>query len=90
MPGFSSLNAWELACTFSGALPEVAGDAAILVDPEEYQTMARRCADILDDSGLRKKLSSAGIKRAKLFTWQKTARQTLDPYRRVYWKSCLK
>lgn len=67
-----------------GSLPEVVGDAGILVDPDDYETMAKSIVAILDRPQLREELREAGIKRARLFTWQKTAEKTLDVYRRVY------
>ncbi|HKZ00814.1 MAG TPA: glycosyltransferase family 1 protein [Pyrinomonadaceae bacterium] len=67
-----------------GSLPEVVGDAGVLVDPEDHETMAKSVAMILDDAGFREKLRQAGLERARLFTWEKTAKQTLEVYRKVY------
>jgi glycosyltransferase involved in cell wall biosynthesis len=67
-----------------GSLPEVIGDAGVLVDPEDHETMAKSVAMILDDAGFREKLRQAGLERARLFTWEKTAKQTLEVYRKVY------
>jgi glycosyltransferase involved in cell wall biosynthesis len=67
-----------------GSLPEVVGDAGILVDPDDHETMAKSIAAILDRPALRSELREAGLKRARLFTWQKTAEKTLEVYRKVY------
>jgi glycosyltransferase involved in cell wall biosynthesis len=67
-----------------GSLPEVVGDAGVLVDPEDHETMAKSVATIFDDAGFRAKLREAGLERARLFTWEKTAKRTLEVYRKVY------
>lgn len=67
-----------------GSLPEVVGDAGLLVDPEDHETMAKSVATIFDGAGFRAKLREAGLERARLFTWEKTAKRTLEVYRKVY------
>lgn len=67
-----------------GSLPEIIGDAGLLVDPSDYEGMAKTVADVLEQQPLRGRLSEAGLKRARLFTWVKTAQQTLQVYRKVY------
>jgi len=67
-----------------GSLPEVVGDAGVLVDPGDPETMAKSIAAILDGPVLRARLRGAGLERARLFTWQKTAERTLEVYRKVY------
>lgn len=57
----------------AGALPEVVGDAGLLVNPYETQAIADGLAVLIDDSGLRRRLSLAGLKRAGQFSWQETA-----------------
>lgn len=69
-----------------GSLPEVVGGAGILVDPEDYETMAKSIASIMDCSDLRSELREAGLKHARQFTWQKTAERTIQVYRHVYEK----
>jgi glycosyltransferase involved in cell wall biosynthesis len=64
----------------TGALPEIAGDAAVLVEPESPTALARGIEDALTD---RERLIAAGLERARLFTWAETARRTLDAYREV-------
>jgi glycosyltransferase involved in cell wall biosynthesis len=65
------------------SLPEVAGEAAILVDPESVDEMTRGLTELLASPKLRERLSVAGIQREKTFTWARTARLTMDSYRRA-------
>jgi glycosyltransferase involved in cell wall biosynthesis len=65
------------------SLPEVAGDAALLVDPRDDEAIAEGLRSLLTDSALRASLSSAGIARAVGFTWQRTAECTVAAYRRA-------
>ena len=62
-------------CAHQSSLPEVAGEAAVLVDPLSVESIA---AGIEDALGRRKELSEKGIRRARAFTWEKTAAQTLE------------
>lgn len=66
-----------------GALPEVAGDAAVLVDEDEPATWAEVLAWVLDDATLRRDLAARGRERASQFRWERTARETAAIYRRV-------
>ena len=65
------------------ALPEVVGDAALLVDPHRPEAIADAIMRIHEDSGLREDLIVRGRKRAALFTWQRTAEETLSLYRKL-------
>lgn len=58
------------------SLPEVAGDAALLVDPYSVEAIADGLARLLADAALRRELSGRGITRAAEFTWDRTAAQT--------------
>jgi glycosyltransferase involved in cell wall biosynthesis len=58
------------------SLPEVAGDAAVQVDPHEVESIAAGIKQIAEDSGLRKSLSAKGLCRAQEFTWSATASKT--------------
>ena len=60
------------------SLPEVAGDAALLVDPTAISSIRAGLARLLADSGLRSDLAARGRGRAATFTWERTARATLD------------
>jgi glycosyltransferase involved in cell wall biosynthesis len=59
------------------ALVEVAGDAAIFVDPYQVQQIASAMHELSDDRNLRCQLRQAGIQRASQFDWAKTARSTI-------------
>ena len=65
------------------ALPEVAGDAALRVDPDQPDAAADALYRILTDAALRADLSRRGLERARQFTWETAARQTLAVYERV-------
>jgi glycosyltransferase involved in cell wall biosynthesis len=65
------------------SLPEVAGDAALLVDPTNADEIAGTVARILDEPALASGLRKQGLARAASFTWDDCARATVDVYRRV-------
>jgi len=64
-----------------GAMAEAAEDAALLVNPEDVDEMAIGLHRLLHDETLRENLVKAGIRRAARFTWEDTARATLEVYR---------
>jgi glycosyltransferase involved in cell wall biosynthesis len=64
----------------TSSLPEVAGDAALKVDPLDVDGLALAMRRIVEDDALRATLSSAGLARAAEFSWQRTAQRTLDIY----------
>ncbi len=64
-------------------LPEIAGGAAVLVDPHSVDAIADGIHRALIDSTLRETLREKGLQRASLFTWERTAQQTLEVYREV-------
>ena len=63
------------------SLPEVAGDAAFLVDPRDEEVLAERTLALLEDEALREEYRRRGFARAKRFSWRHTARATLEVYR---------
>jgi glycosyltransferase involved in cell wall biosynthesis len=65
------------------AMPEVAGDAALLVDPEDTEALADGLRRLAEDEDLRRDLTDKGRARAKLFTWEKAVRETWDVYREL-------
>ena len=68
--------------TTGGALPEVAGDAAMLVPPADDQALARAMTTLMDNPRLAEELGSAGYLRVqKHFTWEKAAEKTAEVYR---------
>lgn len=62
------------------ALPEVAGDAAILVDPQDADAIAQAIAKLWLDADLRESLTARGLTHVKTFTWIKTAEKIADTY----------
>ncbi len=60
------------------SMPEVAGDAAILVDPHRHEEIAEGLLAILNNPVLARDLRTKGLQRAKLFSWKRAAGQTLD------------
>ena len=65
------------------SLPEVVGDAALLVDPTDDRALAGAMRAVLDDATLRADLRARGFARAAGFTWERVARETLAVYERV-------
>jgi alpha-1,3-rhamnosyl/mannosyltransferase len=63
------------------SLPEVVGDAGLLVDPSDVDAIAQGMVRLWDDEALRRDLSARGLRRAAGFSWERTARQTLTAYR---------
>jgi glycosyltransferase involved in cell wall biosynthesis len=73
-----------VACSTAGPLPEIAGDAARYFDPLDVADMARALSQLLRSDRLREELTSAGRERARSFTWERTARETLESYARAW------
>jgi glycosyltransferase involved in cell wall biosynthesis len=83
--GFPPLEA--MACgaavvaSNASSLPEVVGDAGLLVEPADVDALAHVLGRVLDDAHLRADLQQRGIQRAAQFTWAHVAERTLDSYR---------
>jgi alpha-1,3-rhamnosyl/mannosyltransferase len=65
------------------SLPEVAGDAALFVDPGDSQGLAQLMHRIITEPALREKLIEKGFKRVQRFSWDRTAQETLQVYHKV-------
>lgn len=65
------------------SLPEVVGDSGLLVDPDDVNAWAEAIQQVLTTPSLQQQLGQAGLQRAQAFTWENTARQTVDAYRRI-------
>ncbi|MBI3252158.1 MAG: glycosyltransferase family 4 protein [Candidatus Omnitrophica bacterium] len=65
------------------SLPEVGGEAALTFDPGRIDALGELLYNVLQDKGLRLKMIEMGFARAKEFSWERTARQTLEGYCRV-------
>jgi glycosyltransferase involved in cell wall biosynthesis len=87
--GFGMPPVEAMACntpvvsSLGGALPEVLGDAAVLVEDFDPDRWAHTVASLLGDPDRRRALAAAGRRRAAAYTWTETARQTWDVYRKV-------
>ncbi|MCY3709427.1 MAG: glycosyltransferase family 1 protein [Caldilineaceae bacterium] len=64
-------------CAKNSALPEIAGDAALLVDPEDVDDIAAAMLRLSRDEALRQELIAKGYENVKRFSWEKAARETL-------------
>jgi glycosyltransferase involved in cell wall biosynthesis len=67
----------------TSSMPEVAGDAALLVDPYSTAEIAETISLVLTNENLKQDLAKRGLKRAAQFTWEQTAQETLSVYRQV-------
>jgi glycosyltransferase involved in cell wall biosynthesis len=72
-----------VACSNRSSLPEVAGDAALLFDPEDVSSIGSAMDRLLTDVKMVDRLRTAGRERAALFTWERTAELTVGSYRRA-------
>jgi glycosyltransferase involved in cell wall biosynthesis len=70
----------------TSSLPEVTGGAALEVDPESVREIASAIETLVTDTALSEKLAARGRERAERFTWDETARQTLEVYEKVLQK----
>jgi glycosyltransferase involved in cell wall biosynthesis len=65
------------------SLPEVVGDAGVLVNPFDIDAIASAIATMVDDSSLRSRLRIKSVNRARMFDWRETARRTLEVYKQA-------
>lgn len=72
-----------VVCSNSSSLPEVAGDAALLFDPSDELAIAAALERLLLDPFEAERLRERGLERASAFTWERTARMTLESYARA-------
>jgi glycosyltransferase involved in cell wall biosynthesis len=72
-----------VACSNASSLPEVAGEAALLFDPRRPAQIAAALTRLLTDGALRERLRELGRVRVREFTWERTARLTLESYARA-------
>jgi glycosyltransferase involved in cell wall biosynthesis len=71
-------------CSDSSSLPEVIGRADAMFDPTKPASIAERLKAVVDDPGFRAELRAYGRERAKQFSWEASARKTLDAYEAVH------
>lgn len=67
----------------TSSLPEVVGETGILINPYDADELRDAIGKVLEDPGQRKEMSERGLERAKLFSWDKCARETLSVYQEV-------
>ncbi|RKZ10650.1 hypothetical protein DRQ25_02200 [Candidatus Fermentibacteria bacterium] len=83
--GLPIIEAMRCGCpvitSSASCLPEIAGDAAILVDPHSAEEIAEAMTAMIDPAGVRSKFISMGFKRAEHFSWKNTAMETMEVYR---------
>lgn len=70
-------------CSNTTSLPEVVGDAGILVAPSDHKAVEEAVLMIIGSPSLQKELREKGLIQARRFSWERTARETLDVYREV-------
>jgi glycosyltransferase involved in cell wall biosynthesis len=82
MPVLEAMAAGTAVVTSNrSALPEVAGDAAILVDPEDVDALGQALRHLTQSEDLRRDLGERGTRRARLFSWDKAVAETWNVYR---------
>jgi glycosyltransferase involved in cell wall biosynthesis len=83
--GLPTLEAMACGCPTvlvdSSSHPEVGGDAALYFPPGDVAALRHRLIELVESPTLRADRAQAGIRRAALFTWERTARATADAYR---------
>jgi glycosyltransferase involved in cell wall biosynthesis len=67
----------------TSSLPEVVGNAGIMVDPNDIESLSDEMCRVLKDNELKHRMSRDGLKRSKMFTWEKTVNKVLETYNEV-------
>ncbi|MEN8263817.1 MAG: glycosyltransferase family 1 protein [Nitrospirota bacterium] len=75
-----------VACSNTTSLPEIGGDAALYFDPFNPEDIAEKLFTLHKDMDLRKKSISKGLEQVKKFTWENTAKETLQIYEKTFSK----
>ncbi len=72
-----------VVCSNASSLPEVAGQAALTIDPRRPRELAQALQRVLEDAALRAELRGKGLGQAARFSWERAARETLRVYESV-------
>jgi|YelNatPaOPRAMG01_1025707.scaffolds.fasta_scaffold52569_2 glycosyltransferase involved in cell wall biosynthesis len=70
----------------ASSIPEVGGNAVIYVDPSNPEELAKSINNVLDSNSLREELKTKSLKRAEIFSWEKTAQETFELYKEALGK----
>jgi glycosyltransferase involved in cell wall biosynthesis len=85
--GLPPLEAMACGCPVvtsnAASLPEVCGEAAHYVDPHSVDSIAQGIYQVMSDRNLRNTLTHKGLERAKLFSWEKAAKEVLDIFEEI-------
>lgn len=85
--GLPPLEAMACGCPVitsnASSLPEVVGNAGIMVDPYNFDILYEKICEVLSNNGFRDELRKKSLNRAKLFSWEKTAEETCKIYEEV-------
>ncbi len=85
--GLPPLEAMSCGCRVitsnTSSLPEVVGDAGIMIDPYDTDALTSSIYEVLTNNELRADMVKKGLERAKMFSWEKTAEETLEIYKDV-------
>ncbi len=65
------------------SLPEVVGEAGMMVNPYDTDSLAQAMRRVLTDNKLRDEMVRKGLEQSKRFTWEKAAKRTLEVYEKV-------
>lgn len=89
--GLPILEAMQCGCpvvtTREGSIPEIIGDAGLYVDAYDVSSIAKGLKEVFSNSNLQHKISKRGLERAKKFSWEKTAKETFQVYKKAYEKN---
>jgi len=85
--GLPSLEAMACGCPVvtsnTSSLPEVVGEAGIMVNPYDIDSLAQAMRQVLTDSELRNDMVRKGLEQAKRFSWERVAMETMEVYKKV-------
>lgn len=85
--GIPALEAMACGCPVitsnAGSLPEVVGDAGITKDLHDLDGLTEAIYEVLTNEGLKQDMAKKGLERVKMFSWEKTAKETIEVYEEV-------